>query len=344
MRLALLALNLFLLSFLPAAAQREVTVLQWNIWQEGSSVKGGYESIVSEIARLRPDFVTLSEVRNYHGRDLIARLRADLQKAGVTYYGFSSYDSGLLSRYPITDSLTVYPERGDHGSIYGLRCEAHGKRWAVYTAHLDYLDCAYYNARGYDGSSWRVCPIPRTEEEVLARNALSHREEALHALLPYIQQDEAEGRVVILGGDFNEPSHRDWTAATRYLRDHHGLVVNWPCTTLLEREGFVDAYRALYPNAVTHPGFTFPADNPAVPEKRLTWTPLADERERIDYLFVRQPASKQDRVRIDDCRIYGPRGTILYNARHEEHTADAFLPHQGIYPSDHKGLLLRLSF
>lgn len=47
------------------AKDTEVSVLQWNIWQEGTSVKGGANAIVEEIARLQPDFVTLSEVRNY---------------------------------------------------------------------------------------------------------------------------------------------------------------------------------------------------------------------------------------------------------------------------------------
>lgn len=43
--------------------KKEFTVLQWNIWQEGTVVEGGYEAIVNEIARLKPDFVTFSEVR-----------------------------------------------------------------------------------------------------------------------------------------------------------------------------------------------------------------------------------------------------------------------------------------
>ncbi len=49
------------------------TLLQWNIWQEGTQVDGGYEAIVDELVRLQPDFVTLSEVRNYHDRDFTAR-------------------------------------------------------------------------------------------------------------------------------------------------------------------------------------------------------------------------------------------------------------------------------
>ena len=62
-----LFLLLLLFPFLLGCSQKEkeFTVLQWNIWQEGTVIPGGYDAIVNEIARLRPDFVTLSEVRNY---------------------------------------------------------------------------------------------------------------------------------------------------------------------------------------------------------------------------------------------------------------------------------------
>ena len=96
---------------LPATAEnKEMTVLQWNIWQEGTQVQGGYDAIVSEIVRLKPDFVTFSEVRNYHNVDFIKKLCGSLEQKGLTYYGFYSYDSGLLSSVPITDSLVVFPE------------------------------------------------------------------------------------------------------------------------------------------------------------------------------------------------------------------------------------------
>ena len=52
---------LLLFPFLLGCSQKEkeFTVLQWNIWQEGTVIPGGYDAIVNEIARLRPDFVTL---------------------------------------------------------------------------------------------------------------------------------------------------------------------------------------------------------------------------------------------------------------------------------------------
>ena len=51
-----------------SSCQQEKTfrVLQFNIWQEGAVVKGGFDAIADEIVRSNADFLTLSEVRNYH--------------------------------------------------------------------------------------------------------------------------------------------------------------------------------------------------------------------------------------------------------------------------------------
>lgn len=334
MKRILLAFCCLFFSFVNGESRTRFTVLQWNIWQEGTQVPGGYDAIVNELVRLRPDFVTFSEVRNYRGTNFIARLIDSLKQRGETYYGFYSYDSGLISRHPISDSAVVYPERNDHGSIHRLVSEIGGRKIAVYTAHLDYLDDAYYNVRGYDGSTWREIPIPKTVEEVLARNARSRRDEAIAAFLRHAARDEEAGCAVVLGGDFNEPSHRDWTEQTRYLYDHHGLVIAWPQTSALERSGYVDVYRTLYPDPVTHPGFTFPADNPRVDPARLSWTPLADERERIDYLFC-----KGEGLSVVDCFIFGPAGTIAYGRRIPPFTRERFIEPLDVWPTDHKGLL-----
>lgn len=326
-------LMLLVISTAWARKDKDFTVLQWNIWQEGTMVKGGYESIINELERLQPDFVTFSEVRNYHNTNFIARVISSLKERGLTYYGFYSYDTGLLSKHPITDSTTVYPEKNDHGSIYRLTSEIHGKRIAVYTAHLDYLNDAYYEVRGYDGNSWKDIPIPTNVEEVLRRNALSFRDEEIATFLKAAKEDTDNGYIVILGGDFNEPSHLDWTEETKYVRDHHGLVIPWPQTTALEKAGFIDSYRKLYPNPLTHPGITFPADNPLVKIEKLTWTPLADERDRIDYLFY-----KGKGLSIKKCAIFGPEGTIAYSQRIPNKYNEPYIKPLNVWPTDHKGL------
>ena len=268
----LLYLSMFLWLVLTGCTQekKEFTVLQWNIWQEGTMVPGGYEAIVDEIIRLRPDFVTLSEVRNYNNTNFTARLTRSLKEKGETYYSFYTYDTGLLSRYPITDSLTVFPENGDHGSIYRLTTDMNGKKMAVYTSHLDYLDDAYYNVRGYDGSTWEEIPIPTTVEEVLERNVASQRDDAIKMFIEQAKKDREAGYTIILGGDFNEPSHQDWTEETKNLYDHHGLVIPWTVPVLLDEAGFVDAYRSFYPNVLDYPGLLILLTiRPNLPKKSL---------------------------------------------------------------------------
>lgn len=317
-----------------------ITVLQWNIWQEGTMVEGGYDAIVDEIVRLRPDFVTLSEVRNYHGTRFCDRITESLRQRGEKYWSFYSYDTGLLSRHLITDSLTVFPCVNDHGSIYGLRALVGHHKVAVYTAHLDYLNDSYYEARGYDGCSFRPIPPVTDPDTLIAHSYRSMRDEALQAFLLQAEADTREGYTVIIGGDFNEPSHRDWTSLTADLYDHHGAIVPWPQTTALEEAGFIDAYRTRHPNVLTHPGFTYPSDNPAVAPERLTWAPEADERDRIDYIFYRPAVGRK--VRLKDCRIFGPEGCIVRSKRLCEPTRDTRILPLGIWPTDHKGVWMKI--
>lgn len=335
-KLGLFSLLLWIFLCVRAQQKNEFTVLQWNIWQEGTQVKGGYDAIVDEIVRLKPDFVTLSEVRNYKNTCFCDRIVQSLKQRGETYYSFFSYDSGLLSRYPITDSLTVFPLKDDHGSIYKMISSIHEHRIAVYTAHLDYLNDAYYNARGYDGSTWKEIPIPQTVCEVLQVNDASLRDDAIRNFIAEAKNDIAEGIIVILGGDFNEPSHLDWTRETKDLFDHHGLIVPWTVPLLLDNNGFVDTYRELYPDVLGYPGFTFPADNPQISVERLTWAPKADERDRIDYVFYHpHPA-----IELIDAVIFGPCSSIVNSKRMPEESKDRFLLPLGVWPTDHKGLLV----
>lgn len=316
--------------------KKEFTVLQWNIWQEGTKVPRGYDAIVNEIVRLKPDFVTFSEVRNYRNTRFCDRIVQSLKEKGETYYSFYSYDSGLLSRHPITDSLTVFPEKDDHGSIYKMTSTIYGHKIAVYTAHLDYLNDAYYNVRGYDGSTWKEIPIPQTVREVLEVNDASLRDDAIRDFIAAAQQDIAEGSIVILGGDFNEPSHLDWIRATKDLYDHNGMIIPWTVPLLLDNKGFIDTYRELYPDVLAYPGFTFPADNPLVEVEKLTWTPKSDERERIDYVFYYpHPA-----IQLKDAVIFGPKGCIAKSQRVTEESKDRFLLPIDVWPTDHKGLLV----
>ncbi len=241
-----------------AAKEREICVMQFNVWQEGTSVPGGFEAMADEIARQAPDIVTLSEVRNYHDTRFCDRIVEALAKRGLTYHSFYSTDTGLLSRTEITDSAVIFPYIDDHGTVHKLVTEIDGHRVAAYTAHLDYLDDTYYEVRGYDGNSWKEIDPITDHDELMRRNLLSQRDEAARLAAADIAREREAGSLIFLGGDLNEPSGLDWTEATASTADHRGVVIKWPTIEILHDAGLVDTYRAIYPDPVEYPGYTYP--------------------------------------------------------------------------------------
>lgn len=311
-------------------------VLQFNIWQEGIVVPGGYEGIVRQILASEADFVTFSEVRNYEDARFCDRIVRSLQDSGQIFYSFYSYDSGILSRYPIIDSTTVYPCVDDHGSAYRALVDMNGQEVAIYTTHLDYLNCAYYDVKGYDGSTWKKRPPMTDVDSVLMSNVASKRDDGMRAILDKAKEDKAKNRIVIIGGDFNEPSHQDWVEATKDMYDRQGLVIPWTVTKMLTDEGYTDSYREVHPDPVTHPGITYPADCPDVDINKLTWAPESDERERIDFIFY----SPFEGLTLKDAVIWGPKGSIATSERIVEDTKDPIQVGAGVWPTDHKAVLV----
>ncbi len=318
--------------------RRVYSILQLNIWQECTMVDGGYDALVDELCRLTPDFVTLSEVRNYGDIDFMGRLCDSLRDKGLYYYSCPSNDSGILSRFPIKDFSTVYPLKDDSGSIYRADVDMEGHGLSVYTAHLDWHDYSCYNARGYDGSTWKETALPSGSDVMLETGLRSKRMDGINAFINDAVNRINEGHYVILGGDFNEPSFKDWTYGMSDRYDHNGFVVEWPVTKALEDNGFVDVWRRLYPDPVMNPGITYPSDVPSLPADRICWAPKADDRDRIDFIFFNDTG-----IEPLDVSIVGPCTSMSRSERVEEQTSDSIITPCGIWPSDHKGVVAKFT-
>lgn len=332
-----LALVSCLFSIVSCSAQNKqsLKVLQFNIWQEGTVVNEGYDAIIDEIINSEADLIALSEVRNYNETNLAKRLIASFKEKGYTYYCIKSQDTGLLSKYPILEQTALVPVTNDHGSITKAIIDFKGIEIAFYSGHLDYLNCALYLPRGYDGSTWKKLSAPITSlEEIEKINLASQRDDAIKLFINDAKNEIKEGRLIIYGGDNNEPSHLDWIDKNKHLYDHNGVVMNWNVSVELDKNGFIDAYRKMYPNPITHPGFTYPADNITVPIKKLAWSPDADDRDRIDFIFY-YPNS---RIELLDSKIIGPKGDIIRNKRVFEPTQDPIKEPLKIWPTDHKAV------
>lgn len=309
---------------------KKLTVLQMNVWQEAAVVEGGFSAVADEVCRLSPDVVLLSEVSG----DFVPRFLDELSKRGMSYYGKKSpIDVAVLSKYEITEQYEVAASPQEAVRVLKAKIDVEGHPIALYSAHLDYTHYACYMSRGYSGVSWKKMDAPVVDASEIERvNNESLRDETIRGVIEDAKKEE--GNTIILGGDFNEPSHLDWTEKTKDLWEHNGAVVHWICSVLLTENGFKDAYREMYPDPVTHPGFSFPSDNPGVEVKKLTWAPEADERDRIDFIYFK-PAKG---FKLKDAAVVGPKKSIVRSRRVEETGKDKFIEPAGVWPTDHKAM------
>lgn len=316
------------------------SILQFNIWNEARGINGGFESIVDEIIRSDADFITLSEVRNY-GENFTKKLCDEIEKkSGKRFFSFRSDDSGLLSSHPIAKHQTVFPLSDDRGSIYKAVTQIAGRRVALYTAHLDYTHYPCYYPRGYNGENWQKLDAPITDTCAIRKmNLASRRDEQIHAFINDANKEKELGSLIFLGGDFNEPSHLDWGNNTKDVFDHNGVVYQWDQSKALSDHDFIDAYREVWPDAQTHPGITYPSDNPDQAINSLTWAPDADERDRIDFIYH----GPHKDLRATNAQLIGPRGTISHNQRVGNPGKDSIVTPLGIWPSDHKAVLVEFT-
>ncbi|MDR1491723.1 MAG: metallophosphoesterase [Planctomycetaceae bacterium] len=321
---------------------KTLSVLQLNVWGAANVVSGGAEMLVDFIDRTNPDVALLCELDN--GK-LIQRLVEELAKRGKNYFqDGQNIQTGILSKYPLEKTSIIAPtsepyatQVGKHRTITKAYLAISEQKIAIYSAHLDWEKYACYLPRGYDHVKWGTkLEKPTTDiETITLANRTSFRDEAIKTLIPDMKKETAKGNLVILGGDFNEPSHRDWQADTKAIRDHNGAVVNWDASLMLENAGFVDAYRRRYSNAVTHPGFTWPAANP-VAETKGFCAKDADERDRIDFIYY----LPQIGIELTAANIVGPAESVLRGKIAADKETDALLPQPSDrWFTDHKGNL-----
>lgn len=315
---------------------QQLRVLQFNTWSEGYPVPEGRKSIMQTIEKLAPDAVLFQEVR---GQKFIDEVIDYLKQKGMTYYGRSlNISTAFMSRYPI-DSVRSSIELGkDSYAFVKANVMIKGLEFVFYSIHLDWKHLSYFNIKGFDGHAndeiRKVIPWTNIDR-ILAENNLSRRPNEVESIIKDAKQEIAKDRIVILGGDFNEPSFLDWQESTKDLRNHNGLVVDWTCSKLLINAGFKDCYRSIYPNPVTHPGFTHTAGNKDAQPKDLSWSYGIDERERIDLNYF-YPDKRLSLVKVN---VVGPQEDFYDKKLHNPDSKDEIITPTKVWASDHKAVL-----
>ena len=100
---------------------------------------------------------------------------------------------------------------------------------------------------------------------------------------------KVDGRPILLAGDFNEPSHLDWSDdAVR--AGEQPLRVRFPTSSRLVSAGMQDLFRAVHPDPVKNPGHTWPA-RPLTKEYLADLSlgqikeQIATPTDRIDFIY-----------------------------------------------------------
>lgn len=259
------------------SADGQFRLMSFNVWGAGANTGQSIDETLAVLRAANADIIGLQETRAEsvvceiddcpgEGPSAAPALAAAL---GYDHYlepdpSATNWYNAILSRYPIAGVLP---------GGRGVTVEVQGQ--LVHVVNLHNIDFPYqpYQLAGIAYADSK----PLSDAAAAIESAQRARGAVLKEVLRALDKTPTAALEVIFG-DFNEPSHRDWTeAAARAGR--HPLAVAWPFTRRLENAGFIDAYRAVYPDEMSHPGFTWtPTTQPDDPD---------DHHDRIDYVFLR---------------------------------------------------------
>ncbi|KAG0079029.1 hypothetical protein BGZ90_003738 [Linnemannia elongata] len=272
------------------AAGVELRIMSFNIWNGGLS--GGYpiEQTAKAILASGADVVGLQECsttviygkRKYMLPELIKHLPGwyySDQKLRDTSEGPRN-PWGVVSKFPIVNTTELgygvkiqlnnhrhpetepsyiglpesqYPSttRSRTSSFASLHGNDSTRFMYLFNCHLFYFPYQPFQLLKipYGGQ-----PFYDTAEEAI-ESCLVARGKEMEAVLGEIQKvaDQEKDVSIFLTGDFNEPSHLDWTPLS-VLAGLQPISVEWPMTEMAYKAGLVDLWRAYRPHTSSGAG------------------------------------------------------------------------------------------
>lgn len=275
-------------------------VMTYNIYRGGIMRGQPLAQTANVILKAKADVVGIQETRSpkgLHGEDLAKLLGWNLC--------VDRRNKCILTRHEIVErydgGIKVKLDSGDLAHIFNLHLASNPYQpyqlLKIKPKWHKHQDTSFLN----------------TEAEAIAA-AREARGKEVFSLLEQIRSLSDSGIPVFVVGDFNEPSHLDWTeAATRFGR--HPMKVQFPASRAMANDGFLDAWRTVYPDEIKMPGHTWsPLTSPGDPK---------DHHDRIDFVYYRGQG-----VRVQDAKIIGE----------DKESADIVV---SPYPSDHRAVVVR---
>ena len=293
----------------------QLRVLVWNAWRGGNEVESGPEKVLQVIRDVQPDLVLMQESYDIDGeRPTLGRWIAE----ELGWHAHQAESPHLCILSPMKIEATFF-----HDAWHGLGVritDAAERTFVAWSIWLDY--------RAYITYELRDRPKQSDEELLAAEDVRSTRLQEAKALVAHLKDaGQLELEVPLLvGGDWNNPSHLDWTVdTTRVYRNRRALPL--PVSTMMQEEGFTDTFRTVHPNPVQRPG--------------LTWSPMfrvnsegkAQGFERIDRLYLKNPKAGAWRLQPVASHVL----PVVWEA-------DSIPTEKRTFPSDHGAVVVDLKW
>lgn len=227
----------------------EIKVMTFNVLYSTSN-----EATLQALLEADADIIGLQEISTTRLMELAQQLKYHFHSFSKSAGNLSDQDTGILSRFPFT-------RYSQNGVVVKVNSDL---EVGIFSMHL-----APYPYQPYD---FRDGIIDTPAEAVEA--ATETRIASIEDVLEEIKEIQADDIPVFLTGDFNEPSHLDWTLETATSNMHFGKVVEWPVSKAIVQTGLIDAFRSEFVSPANFPG--------------ITWTTIesADEvYDRIDMVY-----------------------------------------------------------
>ncbi len=279
----------------PPPPQANLTVMSFNIWVSGSNVPNGLTHAVNAVRETGADIVGFQECSAAAVAQILSQFHADPLYAAAG--GVGNGDSAVVSRWGIETSHTGAGLRG-----VGARVRLpSGEAVRFFSCHLTPYPYGPYSIRDGRGVAATLADEQATRVVDITSMMSQLTEPAGNE--PWL--------TTFIVGDFNCPSHLDWTDANR--SQNYGQVVLWPVTRILSDAGYLDTYRQVHPDPVAGRG--------------LTWTSGAP-RDNLDHNDV------HDRI---DMIHFRPRTNLTLQA------VQAYTLDRQPWPSDHRAMVASLN-
>ncbi len=258
----------------PARGAETMRVMVWNT-ERGSNPYGpdGRQRVLRWIRETAPDVVLWQESYKLDGE------KVTLGHWVAGELGWNAWQSNSPHLCIVTPYQMV--ETFSHQPWHGVGAQLKDPQGRTFVAWSMWIDWRHFVSRA------SIDDPEITDAELLELEA--EKSSRLKQARDLMQRIETLGQLaldepLLVGGDWNCPSHLDWTEATTAAFSHR-RALSLPVSTLVHEKGFLDTFRTVHPDPVAMPGNTWSP----LHEKRESGEP--DPPERIDRLYLKNPAA-----------------------------------------------------